>query len=494
MRHALFLILGIILLPAPALAQVVISEFLYDASGTDTDQEYIEIYNAGAAPVDLSKWKVSDGSNHTLNAPPKNGGTGSISIAPGEYALLVNDASGFRAAHASVSGTVIDTVLSLSNTGSTLALVDGDGTTIDSVSYTKDLGGAGDGNSLQKVGAVWAVATPSPNSANTSSGTADTETQTETATTTPTTAATTTSATTTQTTTQVPLSSYVPPPVAVLFADGGDNRTVIVGADTEFRGRAYNRKQDLVDNVRFSWNFGDGTTKEGANVVHHYDYPGTYMAVLLIALDRNAVYDRIVVTAEPARLTFTVFPDGSVGIENRAGRDLDLSKWIIRSFGREFVLPEESIVVSGATLRIAQKTIQFAVGDETELLYPNGFRALKAGESTAEAPTPPQPAASVGFAPIATFNPAVSEDADDVPRIDIGIEYAEPDEASGDAEGSESVEDQATSTQVAAAASTDAGTGYQWWLGAGVLAVGAAGAAAYVQRKKKTEWDIVEES
>ena len=152
--------------PVVVSADIVINEFLYDAPATDTDQEFVEIYNTGSEPVDLTKWKLGDGSSHVLNVPPKNGGTGSIVLEPGSYALLVNNATTFIAAHPGVNGSVIDTVLSLPNTGGTISLINALGTIASSVHYTKEQRGAGDGNSIQKSGDAWIAALPTMNAPN----------------------------------------------------------------------------------------------------------------------------------------------------------------------------------------------------------------------------------------------------------------------------------------------------------------------------------------
>src|SRR3989344_9049777 len=212
-----------------------------------------------------------------------------------------------------------------------------------------------------------------------------------------------------------PVSSYVPPPVPQLFADAGGDRTVIVGADTQFNGRAYNRQKENVEHVRFLWNFGDGSTADGPTVVHHYESPGRYAAMLTIAENLDAVSDRIIVTAEPAKLAFDVPSDGSVAIKNYAGRDLDLSGWIVRSSGQMFTLPEHSVILNGETMRIPQKTLKFWSGAQTELDYPNGVIVLHANESSgASVSTPvpvPSPAASVAPAPRTRVAPA----ADPIP-------------------------------------------------------------------------------
>jgi hypothetical protein len=162
MRHSLSFVFLFFVLPGSAHAAVVISEFLYDAPGSDTGKEWIELINTGSNPVDISKWKVNDGSNHILNAPPKNGSIGSMSIAPGAYLILVSDATGFISRYPGI-GSVIDTTLNFPNAGGTISIRDASSTIINSVSYSKSLGAAGDGNSLQKTSAgSWISAEPTP--------------------------------------------------------------------------------------------------------------------------------------------------------------------------------------------------------------------------------------------------------------------------------------------------------------------------------------------
>src|SRR5580704_16125556 len=77
-------------------AQIVITEIMYDPSGSDVGAEWIEIYNASNSPIDLTKWKVNDGTNHVLNPPPKNGGHGSLLLGANAYLILAADAASFR--------------------------------------------------------------------------------------------------------------------------------------------------------------------------------------------------------------------------------------------------------------------------------------------------------------------------------------------------------------------------------------------------------------
>src|SRR3989344_7295783 len=288
----------------------------------------------------------------------------------------------------------------------------------------------------------------------------------------------------TQTSTaSAPVSSYVPPPVPHVFADAGGDRTVIVGADTQFNGRAYNRQKENVEHVRFLWNFGDGSTADGPTVVHHYEYPGRYAAMLTIADNLDAVSDRIIVTAEPAKLALDVPSDGRVAIENYAGRDLDLSGWIVRSSGQMFTLPEHSVILNGETMRIPQKTLKFWSGAQTELDYPNGVIVLHANESwgaSVSTPVPvPSPAASVAPAPRTRVAPA----ADPIPEADVSTETAADTTSTGSSEA-----------QTAAAAAAVSSNSMYWWLGALALSALAGGAVLAVRRIRAGEWDIVEET
>ncbi len=469
------------MLPGLASAQIVISEFLYDAPGADTDQEFVELFNAGSSAVDLTKWKINDGSNHTLNVPPKNGGTGSITIAPGAYLLLVDNATDFIALHSGLTVSVIDTVLSLTNTADTISLIDEGGAIADSISYTKDRGGAGDGNSLARVsvsGTTLTSGTPTLGTGSLipSSGNSNPDTS--------------TGANQTTTSPEGVSSAYVPPETQ-LFADGGSDRTVIVGADVQFIGRAYNRKKETMSHARLVWNFGDGSRAEGASVLHRFDHPGQYVVVLDIAESENPASDQFIVTAESAHMTFSVMPDGSVSIENRSSHTLDLSRWIIRKQTQNFVLPDHSRVLTGASMQVSQHTLGFLSDATVELAYPNGVVALHAGESTdgASASTAPQPMpqAKIPAQPIPAASRTVisvrknSPPPTDTDDTDLPLDTPPSDTG-----------ETASSTQVAAAVSSDP-TSSLWWLGAFGIAALAAGSLVLARRLGKREWDIIEE-
>lgn len=151
-------------MPLVAIAGVRITEVMYDADGTDTKREWVELYNEGPDAVNLTDWKFADKSSHVLNVPPKNGGLGSMMLAPGRYAILAADASIFAQEYPGIS-IVIDTAMNLNNAGGMVAIRNNT-TTVDSMAYAKSQGGSDDGDSLQLNDGVWIHAFPTPGQKN----------------------------------------------------------------------------------------------------------------------------------------------------------------------------------------------------------------------------------------------------------------------------------------------------------------------------------------
>lgn len=154
--------IALIVMPHTVSAQVIISEFVYDTPGSDSKAEWIELQNTDLVSVDISRWKINDGSNHLFNVPPKNGSTGSLVIQPGSFLILAADAGSFIASHPDVHISVIDTVIDLSNSGGKITLIDASSTKVDSISYTTSRGAAGTGESLQKINGKLVSAIPTP--------------------------------------------------------------------------------------------------------------------------------------------------------------------------------------------------------------------------------------------------------------------------------------------------------------------------------------------
>src|SRR3989344_3540236 len=133
-----------------ASSSLQITEIAYDTLDSDTDHEWVEIFNSSTLPLDIIGWKISeDGkANHTLNIPPKNGGLGNMILDVGEYAIIADNANIFLQDYPQFSGTLIDSSFSLNNTTGIIQIFDNTGNEINLVFYHKKLGADGDGNTL----------------------------------------------------------------------------------------------------------------------------------------------------------------------------------------------------------------------------------------------------------------------------------------------------------------------------------------------------------
>jgi len=158
MQSRLWLIVGVLLITANLCgAQVVISEIMYNPNsnegwppdpnvpgdkGKPNSVEWVEIYNASDATVDISGWALAD----------EDGQTGAVRdgvlLEPGEAAVLVPSSTTPAAFHAAwggsfavypVTGWGDDGIYNLANGPSAdneiLRLIDADGATVDEVNY-----------------------------------------------------------------------------------------------------------------------------------------------------------------------------------------------------------------------------------------------------------------------------------------------------------------------------------------------------------------------
>lgn len=133
---------------------LVISEIMYDASGSDSGKEWVEIKNIGASAVNIvpgsgaGSFRFYDGSNHYFSDPTM----GSLNIGPGEFLVVAQATSTFLASYPTFSGNLTKSAINLNNTSATLKIIDGDGNTLnEATTYQNTWGGNGDGNSLAKI-------------------------------------------------------------------------------------------------------------------------------------------------------------------------------------------------------------------------------------------------------------------------------------------------------------------------------------------------------
>jgi hypothetical protein len=131
---------------------VSFSEIMYDAPGSDAGREWMEIFNDGSEPLDLSQWQlVEAGVRHKITAERGM-------IAPHGYGVIAANTGKFLADWPSYSGALFDSAFSLSNTGESLVLENASSSPV-SVTYA---GKTANGNSLNLVDGSFVLRAPTP--------------------------------------------------------------------------------------------------------------------------------------------------------------------------------------------------------------------------------------------------------------------------------------------------------------------------------------------
>lgn len=141
--------------PPPPPGKVRISQVGYDTPGNDSIEEWVQLFNSGTAPVDVSGFKVADNSGtYTLPANTK--------IQAGKHLTIARNAAGFNALFGQAPG-VAGMTLSLGNTGDELRLLDAANVELDKVQWERSAVG-------------WAIAAPTGSSIKRTDPTVDTDT------------------------------------------------------------------------------------------------------------------------------------------------------------------------------------------------------------------------------------------------------------------------------------------------------------------------------
>jgi hypothetical protein len=328
-----------------ALAQLSLTEIMFDPTGTDTKHEWVEVKNDEAGPVDAATYKlVESGVNHKISLF----GSGTSMIEKGAYAVIADDPTTFLADFPGFTGQIFDSAFSLSNTGEVLSIMAGT-TIVDTVTYEPAAGGNGTGATLQKqADGSWIPALPTPAAVNSSvhydgdpepdgtststdSGGSDTSTGGS-------------SSGQSAHSSPVPVSTYSPKTSFQISI--GRERLVSIHTPIEFRAAG---KEDADFSVR--WTFGDGTDKRGMKVVHSYELPATY-AVVANAYERDtdSAVDRTKVTAFEPKLEVGFATTTGYWLKNRSGKELNLGGFESRLSKEAISWPPDTIVFDGQSI------------------------------------------------------------------------------------------------------------------------------------------------
>lgn len=372
----LFLLLGRV-----AFADVTISEIMYDPDGSDTNREWVEVYNDSGSSVDMTSWKfVEADTNHGLT-----GYSGGMTLGAGEYGIIALDAATFASEY-STSGPVFDASFSLINSGGeTLSLKDSGGNIVFTVSYDPTLGANDDGNSLQKYNGSWAGADPTPGNSNSDSDTDgpadntgggtgdDSDSGDESDDSGDSGSSSGSSSSSGGGSTEEKKVQVNDEWQLTIYSDSYG----IVGAPSLFTTEVENLWGSRVRPGRYVWNMGDGTTydgKEYGEVWHTYEYPGDY--VISIDYWRTGAFEKEVsvrhtftVKATSMSIAGIVRSNGNLDaeIKNTSSSEVDLTGWSIVSSMRTYKIPAGTILLANKTLTLPSRSTHFTATEQMSL-------------------------------------------------------------------------------------------------------------------------------
>lgn len=142
---------------------IVINEIMHNPLGSDSEKEWIEIYNNDNQTYNITGWKLNTGNtDHTLNVPPANDGKGTMIFAPDEYIIIAQNATFFTNNY-SFNGSVIDSSWSdLSNSANETVLVKNSTSIFNNITYPP----ASEGSTACMINNSFVECVPTPGLAN----------------------------------------------------------------------------------------------------------------------------------------------------------------------------------------------------------------------------------------------------------------------------------------------------------------------------------------
>lgn len=315
-------ILFFLLFPSFALAQVYISEIAWMGDSESANNEWIELY--AQESTNISGWSLS-----ALDGTPSIALDGTID---GAFVLY--------------RGT--EYVGALENGGEVLILSNADGAEIDRADGSDGWSIGGDNESketAQKVGGVWEtrVATPGVIPVQEESVVAESS--------------------------SVSSSSYEPPR---MFIETPELIQVVAGDDHAFKVVAKNTHGATYMGALVFWNFGDGSTVQGNNIYHKYEFPGKYTAYIEVRYGSEVVSKKIEVVVREADISFVIANPHEARIENGDKEELDVSHWRIVDGVNVFSFPGHTYIAPENSISISSEIAGFLFSDFSSLTYPNG--------------------------------------------------------------------------------------------------------------------------
>lgn len=348
-------------IPLIASAKIIFTEIMYDAPGTDSKHEWIEVFNSGSEQVDLSTFDLIENDKPHQITSFKGGDI----LESGQYAIIADNAETFLLDNTGFSGLIFDSVFSLNNSGERLEIRDSQENITDSIIYNPEIGAGGNGNTLQKNGDTWISAEKTPGIKNKTStsgeeGGSDVNTNQDVST---------------------DIKSISSHSGQLELSDEKQKSLISIGAGRDRLGSPHNSmvfelnvsNESFIDSREFIWSFGDGDSKRGRNVNHTYLFPGTYSVVVQDSSGNLKATARTTVYIMNPDLSF-IYHGDSLEIINKSNTEFNIGKIRIESQDNIFDISKDTIILGGANVHIPVNFYkdQESICNILEIKYPDG--------------------------------------------------------------------------------------------------------------------------
>lgn len=349
------------------------------------DYEWIEIYNRGTNPIDLSGWKFvedfsdtkPDGTSHNLNFPNNNAILGA-----GQYAIIAQNATKLKEKYPSLNSLLIDSSWgSLNESGEKIGLKDTGGNFIESFIYIEAKNYSLeriDANSNDYANANWKEHAGSNTLGMQNSNLVPTQN---------TTGQTDQPSINDQQTTdnQNSDSSGISNSPNYKFkiqnsitAYAGENTIALAGQEIIF-----DASKSTGDITSYEWNFGDGQISKEKIAKHKYVFPGKYIITLSVSDGFSKSQTQITSTIHPSGVYINEFipspiekdPGEWIEIYNSNNFPVNISEWKLKdsSKSKGFSIPQNTFIAPKSYLVLSKDITKISLNNNTDtlqFLYP----------------------------------------------------------------------------------------------------------------------------
>lgn len=333
------LIAALLFSPTFAFAEVRINEIAWMGTAKSSTDEWIELYNDGDSPVDVSNWILSISTKKL---------SGTIQ-AKGYYLLERTDDT-------TVPGIAADFIYTgeMNNNGIRLVLKNASGAEADSIDATSgwQKGNSDTKETMQRNGSEWITAAATPKAENKTADTTKPAAEKKPVSSGSNTGSNSNTPDTSAHASPLPLSDFSQK--QELSVSAGRNRIAAVGNSVVFETYAVDAKGGKTQNVSSLWSFGDGLQTGGSKVSHVYKYPGDYAVVLNVTSGENQAVSRAEVKVFSPEIAFEMAEDGTIFLTNNSSYELNIGGWKISGTAGNFVVAPDTIIETGKKITFSK--------------------------------------------------------------------------------------------------------------------------------------------